>query len=117
MSCTVHDYEYVRNHLDEFKFTMDAVKKEIKESFSDAYLKSIPQSEYDRCIEISFYKKLIDNREMSVPERCKACPFHRVEFNMIGQLCDQCDINVNTFVGNLFFAESKTRPDWCPLGR
>ena len=103
MGCEVHDYEYIRNHMDEYKYTMALVKK------------MLPDDTDNRVIYTAFYKKLLDDGEMSVPVRCKECPFHSIVFSPIGIVCDVCDINFDTYVGDMFFAQSRTRPKWCPI--
>lgn len=116
MGCTVRNYEYIRNHMDEYQYTMALVKHEVESSISEDFKNSCPPNIYERGIEIAFYKKLIDSGEMEIPDRCKTCPFHSVMFNPIGQVCDQCDINMKMYIGDMFFAESRKRPEWCPLG-
>ena len=117
MSCDVHSYEYIRSHLDEYSMTMVEANREVNDTLKELY----PNGEgftpdlYSKSVFVTFYKKLLDNREMSVPARCAECPFHSVQF-VNCHVCDQCDINIDTYVGDLFFASGKTRPKWCPLG-
>jgi len=117
MSFTVRDYEYIRNHMDEYQYTMSIVKQEVNDMFQEQGIDigEYPQELHERGLEITFYKKLLDSGEMSMPEKCTECPFHSIRLNSIGQVCDNCDINTNTYVGNMFFSSSKKKPKWCPL--
>ena len=114
MSCVVHDYEYIRTHLEEYQYTMALVRKEAEKLYGNFHI-DCPPDVYERGIEIAFYKCLLDTGEMSSPNRCWGCPFHSVRFNALSQMCDECDINIVTYVGNQFFASSKEKPEWCPL--
>lgn len=117
MSCEVHDYKYIRDHLDEYQYTMALVRKDIYENFPKEMMDKIPDDVRKKGIEISFYEYLLRSGEMSEPEHCMSCPFHGVIFNPIGQLCDQCNINTDIFIGDHFFASKEKRPEWCPLGK
>ena len=117
MSCDVHSYEYIRSHLDEYSMTMVEANREVNDTLKELYPNGdgFTPDLYSKSVFVTFYKKLLDNREMSVPERCVECPFHSVRFNSLSQMCDECDINIGTYVGNQFFASSKEKPKWCPL--
>ena len=118
MGVEVHDYDYIRKHLDEYQFTMSLVKQEVNEMLQEKgiNIRNYPPELHKRGLEITFYKKLLDSGEMSMPEKCRRCPFHFVWLNTIGQVCDRCDINTDMYIADLFFSDSSTRPDWCPLG-
>jgi hypothetical protein len=119
MSCDVHDYEYIREHKNEYESTIVEANRAVQ----DALIKVFPNGngfspdKYADAVSVTFYKMLLDRGEMSVPVRCCACPFHRIEMNSIGMLCDSCDLNIDVYTGNMFFGMEETRPTWCPLNK
>lgn len=117
MSFAVHDYEYIRCHMDEYTGVMSDVITDIVEHTPDKVWNGLPQVVREKGVLVAFYKYLLRHGMMTEPEHCRSCPFHEISFNALGEACDWCSINTEIFTGDMFFASHKERPDWCPLGK
>ena len=117
MGLEVHDYEYIRSHLDDYQYTMEIAKADFESALPDNIRKNLSKEMCEQGIQLAFYMRLLNTGEMSVPKRCWVCPFHTISFNSIGQMCDGCSMNTDWFVGDSFFASKSKRPDWCPLNK
>lgn len=107
-------YDYVKNHFDEYKDVMKEVVDNVNTHIPHEILDNLPENIYKRGIEVSFYQVLIRHGLMSVPVHCTECPFLSKMLGAGGHICDFCDINHDTYCGDLFFASRKTKPKWCP---
>ena len=112
------DYKYVREHPEEYAEEYAKVKNSIAKDFKDFQTKVPSESILDRIIELSFHMKLIESKKESKPKKCSECPMLSSSFLPNGQLCTQCDLNIDWFTGDSFFGWHATkRPEWCPLDK
>lgn len=115
MSCDIHDYLYIHNHLEEYEDILKKVEQDVQENIPAETIRILPKHVYDRGIQFCFYKYLLRHNMMIKPEKCFACPFLECNLSHAGTVFHTCIMNTDWFVGDLFFASHEGRPKWCPM--
>lgn len=73
----------------------------------------LSQKDIERIKKISDFVEDIESGKRDLPKSCSECPAKSFEISYV--VMDVCMLNVDTYVGDLFFASRGKRPKWCPL--
>lgn len=103
------DYEYIKNHPEEYMEQYKAAEKEVMDSLGPAAYE-LPSDVVERSVKMAFHINLIKSKEECVPESCNKCPvLFEIVYNGV-KTC-YCGIRAETIL------TTDTKPDWCPLNR
>ena len=71
------------------------------------------RKDVERVKKISDFVEDIESGKRGFPKSCSECPARSFDISYV--VTDVCMLNIDTFVGNMFFASGRKRPKWCPL--
>lgn len=73
----------------------------------------LSQKDIERIKRISDFVEDIESGKHDLPKSCSECPAK--SFDLSYFVMDICMLNVDTYVGDMFFGSHGKRPKWCPL--